>query len=465
MASYEELKSAYETKVSDLQDAIKSVTAETTIENGNVTIPERAYEAAKELKSEIKQIENILKDGETKSFFEDWSHEGSEAAQRFAAPVAEFKSVAEMLLDSPEYKDMLETRRGSMRDDVSLEMRDITSRTAELKDVYTSMGSSFTPVAGYSPRGMGIVHQELPFVPSRYNPQRVRDLFPQASTTANLLEYFRSTGFAGIGSSPGEYGSTNPNNAAFISERANSAGTQPPDGTANDVFGLKPKSNIAFTSASTTVKTIAHWIPAHRNTLADRPAMQAIIDNELLWGLKLREDDALLNGTGTNDSLLGLLNTPGIQTYAGAQPTGQGHSALTDNWADNVRRAQTLVELAFYPSNGVVVHPYDWEKMELTKNSQGSYLLSTNVAVGATKTVWQIPVVSTPAIAQGTFLTGAFGQAAQVFDREQANIRVAEQHADFFVRNAIVILAEERLALAVQRPEGLVKGTFGTPTS
>jgi HK97 family phage major capsid protein len=77
---------------------------------------------------------------------------------------------------------------------------------------------------------------------------------------------------------------------------------------------------------------------------------------------------------------------------------------------------------------------------------------------------WRQPVVETPAITQGTFLTGAFGLGAQIYDREQATVRVSEHHEDFFVRNAIVVLVEERLALAVKRPESFVKGSFGAAT-
>ena len=35
----------------------------------------------------------------------------------------------------------------------------------------------------------------------------------------------------------------------------------------------------------------------------------------------------------------------------------------------------------------------------------------------------------------------------------EGNIRISENHSDFFVRNAIAVLAEERIALAVKRPE------------
>ena len=74
--------------------------------------------------------------------------------------------------------------------------------------------------------------------------------------------------------------------------------------------------------------------------------------------------------------------------------------------------------------------------------------------------------MDTPAIAEGTALIGAFGTGAQIYDRESPSIRVSEQHADFFVRNAIVILAEQRLALAVKRPESFVKVNFdNAPTA
>jgi len=80
--------------------------------------------------------------------------------------------------------------------------------------------------------------------------------------------------------------------------------------------------------------------------------------------------------------------------------------------------------------------------------------------MGGEPKVWRMPLVDTPAIDEGTALVGAFGTGAQLYDREEASIRISEQHSDFFVRNAIVILAEQRLALAVKRPEAFVKVSF-----
>lgn len=182
------------------------------------------------------------------------------------------------------------------------------------------------------------------------------------------------------------------------------------------------------------------------------PQLQAVINNELLYGLQLEEDAQILSGSGLNEDLLGILNTSGIQTYV--QDSGEQK-------ADALRRAATKALIANYEPTGYVLHPYDWEDVELQKgDGDGQYMLVTNVAIGAQAQVWRQPVVETPAIAEGTFLTGAFGLGAQIYDRQQANVRIAEQHADFFVRNAVAVLVEERLALATKRPESFVKGTF-----
>jgi HK97 family phage major capsid protein len=208
---------------------------------------------------------------------------------------------------------------------------------------------------------------------------------------------------------------------------------------------------------------LAHWEAAHRNVLADEPQLRSIIDNELMYGLRLLEDSQILNGDGTGENLQGVLQTSGIQEYAWSDGA---HLPVPDNKADAIRRAATLSFLSYYEPTGVVLHPNDWEDMELAKDDQGQYLVAVSVALGGEQRIWRMPVIDTPAIAEGTALVGAFGTGAQLYDREQASIRISEQHADFFVRNAIVVLAEQRLALAVKRPEAFVKVDFdAAPTA
>ncbi|MNL05741.1 Phage capsid family protein [compost metagenome] len=73
-------------------------------------------------------------------------------------------------------------------------------------------------------------------------------------------------------------------------------------------------------------------------------------------------------------------------------------------------------------------------------------------------------MVETQAIAVDKFLTGAFKLGAQLFDRWQARVEVATENEDDFVKNLVTILAEERLALAVYRPEAFIYGDFGNVT-
>ena len=68
-------------------------------------------------------------------------------------------------------------------------------------------------------------------------------------------------------------------------------------------------------------------------------------------------------------------------------------------------------------------------------------------------------MVQTQAITVGKFLTGAFAMGAQVFDRWQSRVEVGYENDDF-TKNMDTILAEERLALAVYRPEAFVYGNL-----
>jgi HK97 family phage major capsid protein len=77
-------------------------------------------------------------------------------------------------------------------------------------------------------------------------------------------------------------------------------------------------------------------------------------------------------------------------------------------------------------------------------------------------TLWGLPVVTTQAITIRKFLTGAFKLGAQVFDRWQARVEIATENEDDFIKNLVTILAEERVALAVYRPEAFIYGDFDT---
>lgn len=395
---------------------------------------------AREIRDLIRDVEST---DELKSFLDETPESKAAAAAAAAAsgrsPLATYAdmpmSLGEMFTASEEFKALVRSGGAHMPAPWEVSGRDVT-RYIGTKDVY----SMATGAAHTITHGFGSIQLD-PMVPRNFRRARVRDLFPVAQTNANLIDFFRVVGFG--------------TDRLDLSSSASVV----PDRSGNE-FGLKPHSSLVFETDQAPVRTIAHYEVAHRNVLQDEPQLQSTINNELLYGLRLTEDNQILNGTGNGEDLRGILNTPNIQTYSWSA------GEAGDKKQDALRRAATKAILAYFDPTGIVTHPYDWEDIELDKGTDGHYAVAMNVTVGAEARLWRMTVVDSPAIAQGTALVGAFGLGAQLYDRQQANIRIAEQHSDLFVRNAVAILAEQRLALAVKRPESFVKVSFdGAPAS
>lgn len=214
---------------------------------------------------------------------------------------------------------------------------------------------------------------------------------------------------------------------------------------------LKPESDITFEDAMARVIKLAHWMKATTEALDDVPALQSIIDQRLRYGLEYVEEAQLLNGSGVGNNLNGLYTqaTPFV-----APITVAGATAI-----DTLRLAMLQAELALLPATGHVLNPADWAGIELTKDTTGQYIIGNpQGTIGAT--MWGLPVVASMAMQAGRFMTGNFRDSAQIFDREQANVAVSTENENDFITNKITIMAEERLALVVYRPQALIRGTF-----
>ena len=421
-----ELQSALRQKMADN----KAIADSFKVENGTVVVSSAQKSAFDNNMRDIKEIRSLIEGLETLGATDEWNRSGSTSVAGSAAAGssygnrAQFKSIGDEFVNSAEFKSLQGGRNGANMATPFMTNAVLTGSYSQ-KDLYSGLPTG-------TPNVFGPIQRD-PIVVPPMRTKRVRDLFPVRTTTAQVIEYFRMTGFA--------------NNAAAVAQR-NSDNTN---------FGVKPQSSFTFVGEQAPVRTIAHWEAAHRNVLADEPQLRSIIDNELMYGLRLQEDAQILAGDGTGENLTGVLSTSGIQEY---DWSSGAITPVADSKADAIRRAATLAFLAYYEPTGVVLHPNDWEDIELAKDKNGQYLVAVSVALGGEPKLWRIPVVETPAISEGTALVGAFGTGAQLYDREQASIRISEQHSDFFVRNAIVVLAEQRLALAVKRPEAFVKVNF-----
>jgi HK97 family phage major capsid protein len=249
---------------------------------------------------------------------------------------------------------------------------------------------------------------------------KVRDLLAPGQTNSNLVQFTRQTGRT--------------NNAAVVTEA-----------------GQKPESNITFEQVDAPVRTIATWIPVSRQAMDDAPLLQSTIDTELRYMIDITEEQELLNADGTGVHVLGLIP----QATAFSPPFSINEPTMLDSLLLGIAQAQQSKIMA----TGVIVNDLDWKKMQAIKDGQGRYIGGGPFgSIG--NNVWTLPVVDTPAMAQGEFMVGAFAVAAQVIDRMQTEVLVSSEDRDNFIKNMLTVRAEERVALAVKMPEAIVHGDY-----
>lgn len=313
------------------------------------------------------------------------------------------KTAGQIFAEDEKVKSFLATDPSSGKVDVRIK--------ATLTSLTTDAGGSV---------GDAIQNSRLPgILPLPQRRLTVRDLISEGRMDGSTLEYVKETGFT--------------NNAATVGEGSS-----------------KPSSDIKLDLVTTSAKVIAHWMKASKQVLSDISQLRSIIDQRLLYGLAYVEEAQLLNGDGTGQNLLGIVP----QATAYSAPV----SIADLNIMDVLRLAMLQAALAEYPATGHVMHPTDWAAIETLKDSQGRYIIG-NPQGTTSPTLWGLPVVTTQAMTVRKFLTGAFKLGAQVFDRWDARVETGFVNDDF-IKNLVTVLAEERLALAVYRPEAFIYGDF-----
>lgn len=224
----------------------------------------------------------------------------------------------------------------------------------------------------------------------------------------------------------------------------------------------KPQLHVVDPTAVTdTLKKIAGWTKFSDEMLEDLDFIVSEINQRLLYELAKFEEAQILGGNGTGTNLLGLLNRSGIQTEA------RGTVASGDTVADTIFRAMTKVSTgAGLDADGIVINPSDYQSLRLSRDANGQYYGGGffagqygNGTLQDNPPLWGLRTVITPAITAGTVLVGAFGQAATVYRKGGVRVESTNSHASDFTSNLVTVRAEERIALAVRRPAGLVKTT------
>jgi HK97 family phage major capsid protein len=259
---------------------------------------------------------------------------------------------------------------------------------------------------------------EIHFDPDRK--ARARDLILQGTTSKTAIEYTRETAFT--------------------------------DNTGTTAEGAEWKQNdFDLTAATAVVRKITNYIILSEEMLDDVEGMTSYILARLPSKINKEEDEQILEGGGTGTDLSGLVTNA---------------TAYSDNLADsNVQRIDVLADAVRQlevgsnnDATGIVVHPNDFYKIVMTKESTYGYvhpwiLMQTPLVIAG------VPVMSTTAITEGDFLVLS-RMAAQVFFRKQMTIEFSNQNEDNFVKGMVTVRAHKRLALPIYSPASLITGDF-----
>lgn len=323
---------------------------------------------------------------------------------------AEVRSWGDQVTENAEFREWMTSNAG--RAHIAGPSPDVELRTLVTEAAGSASGSNFLLPVGQP--FLGNVNRRRLFI---------RDLIAPGQTGLSSVPYVKELNAV-----------SNESTASTVAEGA-----------------TKPEAAIQFVGANAPTSVIAASIPVTTQVMEDAPTVVSYINGRLVYMLKLREENEILTGNGVVPDLLGIRNQVGLQT----QGATSGETAIT------IGNAIAKIAVVNGFPNGVAMNPVDSWAMKIKRASSGAGTFDAGTPFSSVPDmVWGLPVVETNSMPSGKALVGDYALGAQLFDRKQATVRVFEQHSDFAVKNQVLILAEERLALAVYRPDWFVEATI-----
>lgn len=327
------------------------------------------------------------------------------------------KTIGEQFVGAGDYQAWL--KRVAPNGRIADNAKGLISPPVGFKDLLTGASDTSGGALVYS-------DQTSIIVPYGRRPLTLMDVITQGTTDSDVVEYVRVT--------------AETNNAENVAEAT----------ATGDGSGAKPESAMTLARITEPVKTTAHWIPATKRALSDAGQLRTLIDNFLRFGLMEEWEDQAISGDGSGE------NFTGLDTVSGTQD-----QAYDTNLLVTTRKAKTKVRtVGRRIPTAYLFNPADWETIQLLRDDSGGagtgqFLFGSPTGLQA-QTLWGLPVVECEAVPSGWGWVGDFRQMVY-WSREQASIQVSDSHSDFFVRNLIAILAEQRGALGVLKPNAFVE--------
>lgn len=217
-------------------------------------------------------------------------------------------------------------------------------------------------------------------------------------------------------------------------------------------LGRKPQVHYNWTSRTDTLKKIAGVTKISDEAIQDLAYLVSEIDGQLLYDLVMAEENQLVNGSGTDPEIEGLLNRSGVQRIT---------AVAGDAAQDVIFRAMTSVQVASQLApDGIVIHPLSYQELRLKRDGNGQYFgggffqgqYGNGGGLDWQPPLWGLRTVVTPAVAVDQVLVGAFRAAGTVYRKGGVRLESTNSNEDDFEFNRITIRAEERILLQLRRP-------------
>lgn len=305
--------------------------------------------------------------------------------------------ILKAFLDSPQLKALQEGADSTGR--VSLGKVSIASLRKDL----TSTANGDSPQVGFP-----VLQQR--YGPIANDPRRrfsLLDALPRLPVSSNTFEFISLNGYVNA---------------------ANFQGQE---------LDLKSEGTIEFEPNESKIVTIAHWIKASNQVLADAPVLQTFISSLMAYGVVDKFEAAIVAGDGSGGGILGIA------------PQATEFVATATAPADRIGQAAAQLAAQGWTPGLVIMHPNDWFAIASERATGGdSQYVAGGWSVPTPPTIWGLPVVTTPSMVEGTALV-LDPNMVLILDREQPVVAMSRETGDNFIRNATTILGEMRGGLAV----------------
>lgn len=264
------------------------------------------------------------------------------------------------------------------------------------------------------------------FDPTR--PVHVRQLIPQGSTSSDVIRFVKESGYS--------------NGAATAAEGATLA-----------------QSDFDFTASDSNVRKIGTYFRISEEMLADTPQLTSYISARAPEKLLNVEDTQILTGNGTAPNLSGIITDAADFDVSSGGAFYQ--SVESANEFDVLVASLNQLALSNYQASYILLHPTDFHKILLLKDSQNNYL-KDQVYSGLQPNFMGVPVIINNAISAGSFLCGNFNVGTQLWIRDNVNVEFFREDGTNVRDGFVTVRVSERIALTNYLPNAFVNGSFST---